>query len=184
MNPFVKHSPQIVRYRGGRFLFVDTFIYTTEILIRLNKRNNKNFIEGISAIATIASLDIALGANSANLKKDLDKAGKSTKDFSSKAKKQADMVGKAFKAIGLAIGAIAAAAGVNVLLAHADALVKNADGAGIAFDSFQKLEFGLQQAGLSSGSLNGAMLKVNKAMAAAGKGSASAVNEFAQIGLT
>lgn len=135
-------------------------------------------------MATIASLDIALGANSANLKRDLDKASTATKKFSSKAKGHAAAVTSAFKAVAVGIAAISAAMGASALLSNADALIKNANGAGIAFEAYQRLAFGLEQAGLSQDSLQKGMKKLNTIMATAGDGTKSAVEDLAALGVT
>lgn len=135
-------------------------------------------------MATIASLDIALGANSANLKRDLDKASTATKKFSSKAKGHAAAVTSAFKALAVGVAAITAAMGASALLSNADALIKNANGAGIAFEAYQRLAFGLEQAGLSQDSLQKGMKKLNTIMATAGDGTKSAVEDLAALGLT
>ncbi|QCO57440.1 hypothetical protein EOK75_17145 (plasmid) [Pseudorhodobacter turbinis] len=135
-------------------------------------------------MATIASLAIALGIDIAKLKTGLDSANKQTKKYADNTKKHSADAAKAFKGVAVALAGIVSVGAVKALAANADEMIKNAAGAGIAFDAFQKLEFGLQQAGLSSGSLSKAMVKVNKAMESAGDGSKQAVNDLAMIGTT
>jgi hypothetical protein len=135
-------------------------------------------------MATLRSLDIAVTASSATLRKDLNRADAVTKKFAQKQKQRANQMAGAFRGVATALAGLVAVSAVKTLAANADAMLKNADGAGIAFKSFQKLEFGLEQAGLSSGSLQKAMVKVNQSMKAAGEGSKSAVAELGKIGLT
>jgi hypothetical protein len=61
-------------------------------------------------MATIANVSIGLSANSAKLKKDLDKARKSTNKFGAGASKDVNLLGKAIKKLGPAIAAVGFAA--------------------------------------------------------------------------
>lgn len=135
-------------------------------------------------MATIASLDVALAVDSAKLKAGLTAAEKRTKQFSDKSKKYAANAASAFKSIAGALAGVVAAVSVKALTDNADAMIKSADGAGIAFEAFQKLEFGLQQAGISGGELQKAMVKVNEVIKNAAGGSKETVAELAKIGLT
>jgi hypothetical protein len=135
-------------------------------------------------MATIASLDIGLGVNSAKLKAGLDEATAKTKKFANSAKAQADKASKAFSAIAVAVGTLAAFAGAGALLQHADALKKNANAAGIGFAAFQKLQFGLEQAGLADNALEDGLKTLNPLMLEAGKGSKGAAEDLALVGLS
>ncbi|WP_069299894.1 hypothetical protein [Neptunicoccus sediminis] len=135
-------------------------------------------------MATLASLDIAIGADSARLKRDLDKANKNTKKFANTAKKNIDKVSKSFRAVGAAMAGIAAAAGVKSLLENADALGKSAKAAGISVDAYQRLRFGLEQAGVSQSAFEKSTLKMNKVMLDASRGSKTATDALSRIGLT
>lgn len=135
-------------------------------------------------MATISSLSIGIGVDSAKLKAGLTDAEKKTKQWSDRTKKHAASAGKAFSGIAGALAGIVAAVSIKALADNADVMIKNAQGANIAFAAFQKLEFGLQQSGLSAGSLQKAMVKVNKTINDAGAGSKGAVEDLAAIGLT
>ena len=85
-------------------------------------------------MATIASLNVGLGADSARLKRDLDKAESHTKKFGKRAARNVNKLSKSFKSfkgLGAAMAGIAAAASIGKLLETSDAMVKSADAAGI-----------------------------------------------------
>ena len=135
-------------------------------------------------MATIASLNIALSADSAKLKKDLKGAGKATDTWAKKQKAKMKSVTGAAKGLGAAMGAMVAVMGVGKLLDNADALGKNAAAAGMSIEAFQRLEFGFAQAGISAAGFTKGQAKVNKVMLDASNGSKLAVENLAKIGLT
>ena len=102
-------------------------------------------------MATLASLNIALTANSAKLKKDLDKAKGHTKNFAAQQKKTFSTLTKAMTGVGLAISAVTA--GISKSLgASAEAakdLKKMSDLTGASTDRLQQVEPALFKAGVS-----------------------------------
>lgn len=135
-------------------------------------------------MATIASLDVALSANSARLKADLDKANKHTNSFAKKASAQAQSVVKAFKAIGLAVASISAAAMIGQLAQTAAATMKASQASGIAFESFQRLRFAVEQMGVAGEEAQKALIKINEVMLSAAGGSKDAQASLARLGLS
>jgi hypothetical protein len=135
-------------------------------------------------MASIASLDIAVGANSATLKKDLDKANKQTKKFAKQQKKHFDGIGDSVKAAIAAIGAIAAGAQIGEAFNVSAEMKMNADAAGIAFDAYQKLKFGLEQAGISRDAFQAGMMTLNTHMLEAARGTEGSIEALQQVGLT
>ncbi|KJZ22289.1 hypothetical protein [Tritonibacter mobilis] len=135
-------------------------------------------------MATIASLNVGLGADSARLKRDLDKAESHTKKFGKRAARNVNKLSKSFKGLGAAMAGIAAAASIGKLLETSDAMVKSADAAGIAFDSYQRLQFGLEQSGVSSAGFQKSTLKLNKVLLDASRGSKTAADALGRIGLS
>jgi hypothetical protein len=102
-------------------------------------------------MATIASLNIALSADSAKLKRDLDRAGKQSKAWAAKQKATFKSVGKSMGGMKSALVGVGAVLGVGKLLDNADALGKNAKAAGINVEAYQRLQHGFAQAGISAG---------------------------------
>ena len=135
-------------------------------------------------MATLASLNIALTADSAKLKRDLDKAGNQSKKFSQRVGRHQKGMAKGFKALQAGVVALGAVMGAGKLLQNADELKKNADAAGINFEAYQRLKFGYEQAGISSTGFAKSTVKLNTAIKAAGEGSKTAVEELAKIGFT
>ncbi|WP_065333784.1 phage tail tape measure protein [Tritonibacter mobilis] len=135
-------------------------------------------------MATIASLSIGLGADSAKLKRDLDKAESHTKKFGKKAAQNVNKLSKSFKGLGAAMAGIAAAAGVSKLLDQSDSLYKSADAAGISYEAYQRLKFGLEQSGVSSAAFQKSTTKLNKVLLDASRGSKTAGDALGRIGLS
>lgn len=133
-------------------------------------------------MATIASLNIALSADSARLKRDLDKAGKQSKTWAAKQKATFNSVGKSMGGMRTALAGVGAALGVGKLVSQADALGKNAKAAGLTVEAYQRLQFGLGQAGVSQAGFEKGQLKLNKVFADAGDGLAGAVDVLGSIG--
>ena len=135
-------------------------------------------------MATIASLNIALSADSARLKRDLDRAGKQSQTWATKQKARFNSVGKSMGGMRTALAGVGAALGVGKLVAQADALGKNAKAAGLSVEAYQRLQFGLGQAGVSQAGFEKGQLKLNKVFADAGDGLAASQEVLASIGMT
>lgn len=101
-------------------------------------------------MATIASLDVALSANSANLKKDLDKATGQTKKFASSTAKQAKIAAQSFAVIGTAIAGVLTATGLIVnRAAQTGAQITNLSrNMGTSVGEFQRLAFAAKSVGI------------------------------------
>lgn len=135
-------------------------------------------------MATIASLNVGLGADSARLKRDLDKAESHTKKFGKRAASNVNKLSKSFRGLGVAMSGIAAAAGVSKLLDQSDSLYKSADAAGISYEAYQRLKFGLEQSGVSSAAFQKSTTKLNKVLLDASRGSKTAGDALNRIGLS
>tara|TARA_B110000858_G_scaffold55789_1_gene64840 strand:+ start:3733 stop:5691 length:1959 start_codon:yes stop_codon:yes gene_type:complete len=135
-------------------------------------------------MATIASLNIALSADSAKLKRDLDRAGKQSKTWAAKQKATFRSVGKSMGGMRSALVGVGAALGVGKLLDNADALGKNAKAAGINVEAYQRLQHGFAQAGISAGGFTKGQKTLNKIFADAGDGMGTAVDALAMVGLS
>ena len=135
-------------------------------------------------MATIASLNVALSADSARLKRDLDRAGRTTQSWADRQKARFRGVSGAARGMATAMAGIAAAMGTAKLLANADALGKNASAAGLSVEAYQRLQFGFGQAGVSQAGFEKGQKTLNKIMADAGDGTASAVDALTAVGLT
>ena len=101
-------------------------------------------------MATIANLSIGLSADSAKLKKDLDKAGASTKKWSHKQKKNFGDVTKAIKGMGLALGALGAIGALRGMTELAREITNLSNLTNMSTDELQQLEPALRHIGMST----------------------------------
>ena len=101
-------------------------------------------------MATIANLAVGLSADSAQLKRDLDKAGASTKKWSQKQKKNFDGVTKAIKAMGLALGALGGIGAIRGLTELARELTTLSNLTRLSTDDLQSLGPALDHIGMST----------------------------------
>ena len=101
-------------------------------------------------MATIANLSIGLSADSARLKKDLDKAGASTKKWSHKQKKNFGDVTNAIKGMGLALGALGAIGALRGMTELAREITNLSSLTNMSTDELQKLEPALRHIGMST----------------------------------
>lgn len=101
-------------------------------------------------MATIANLSIGLSADSAKLKKDLDKAGASTKKWSNKQKKNFGGVTKAVKGIGVALVALGGVTALRGMTELAKEMTKLSNLTGISTRELQRLEPALTHIGVST----------------------------------
>lgn len=131
----------------------------------------------------ISSLVVSLQAETASLKKDLNRAKKLNKDYAKSAKKSADTASKAFRRVGTALAGIASLSVAKNLLSTSDALVKSSRAAGVAFSQFQKLRFGLEQSGVSGARFEKAMVRMGKVLFDAERGTKTATDALAELGL-
>ena len=135
-------------------------------------------------MATIASLNVALSADSARLKRDLDRAGKTTQTWANKQKARFSSVAGSAKGMGAAMAGIAAVMGTGKLLKNADALGKNAAAAGLSVEAYQRLRHGFEEAGISQSGFEKGQKTLNKIFADAGDGMSTAVDALAAVGLS
>jgi len=135
-------------------------------------------------MATIASLNVALSADSARLRRDLDRAGRTTQTWADRQKARFRGVSGAARGMAAAMAGIAAVMGTAKLLDNADALGKNAAAAGLSVEAYQRLQFGFGQAGVSQAGFEKGQKTLNKIMADAGDGMSTAVDALSAVGLT
>ena len=128
-------------------------------------------------MATGASLVAVLGLDSAKFNKGLKQSQGRVSKFSKGASQGFSKLKGAF--IGLT-----AALGTKALLENADTLVKNADAAGFGFEEFQKLQHGMEQSGISAEAFAKSTVRVNKVLLDAERGSKTAKDSLAGIGLS
>ena len=135
-------------------------------------------------MATIASLNVALSADSARLKRDLDRAGRTTQTWAGRQKARFASVAGSARGMGAAMAGIAAVMGTGKLLNNADALGKNAAAAGLSVEAYQRLQHGFEEAGVSQRGFEKGQKTLNKVFADAGDGLATSVDALAAVGLT
>jgi len=135
-------------------------------------------------MATIASLNVALSADSARLKRDLDRAGKTTQTWAQKQKARFKGVASGARGLQNALVGMAAVMGTSKLLDNADALGKNAAAAGLSVEAYQRLKHGFAEAGVSQAGFQKGQKTLNKIFADAGDGMSTAVDALAAVGLS
>lgn len=135
-------------------------------------------------MATIASLNIALTADSARLRRDLDRAGRTTQTWSDRQRGRFSAVARSARGLNVAIAGISTAMGVSRLIDNADALAKNADAAGMTVEAYQRLRHGLGQAGISQAGFEKGLRTFSKIFADAGEGVSTATDALGAIGMT
>ena len=135
-------------------------------------------------MATIASLNVALSADSAKLKRDLDRAGKTTQTWANKQKARFKGVASGARGLQNALVGMAAVMGTGKLLDNADALGKNAAAAGLSVEAYQRLKHGFAEAGISQSGFEKGQKTLNKIFADAGDGMSTAVDALAAVGLS
>ena len=130
-------------------------------------------------MATLASLNIALTADSARLSKDLNVAKKKTKAWSASAVKMANLAKVAVVAVGAAFVAAA-----NKAAKFADAIGKHALAVGMSVEQYQRLTFAIGQAGISQKGAEKGFRKLNSTILDAGRGLSTATDMFDQLGIS
>lgn len=129
-------------------------------------------------MAVGASLVALLGLDSTNYTKGLDKASGKATEFQKKASKN-------FKKAGAGLAGIFSVAVIKGLSTDADALVKQFDKVGFrSFESFQRIQFGLEQAGVAQAGFVNSTTKLNKAILDSNNGMKTYQRDFNAIGLS
>lgn len=100
-------------------------------------------------MATIANLSIGLSADSAKLKKDLDKASKQSKQWANKQKKQFKGVADSVKLIGAAVAGISFAQFIRGSIQVSKELKNMSNLTGVSSSELQRVTPSLERAGLS-----------------------------------
>ncbi len=145
-------------------------------------------------MATIGSLIVDLGANTARFASDLNKAQKKSKSFTSKIKKQFKAMRRsvnrssaAFKRMGLAIVAVATvgfALLVRASFKTIDALAKTADKLGISTKALAGLQHAAELTGVAQNTLEKSLTKMQKAIFDADRGLLTYKQHFDALNLS
>lgn len=115
-------------------------------------------------MATIASLDIALGANSTKLKRDLDRAAAQTESFAKKAKKNAEGVSAAFGGMVSALAALGVATAIKTQINFADTIGETAQKIGISTEALSAYTYAAKLSGVEAATLEKGISKLNRQM--------------------
>ena len=135
-------------------------------------------------MAIAGNLSVALSLNSARYRQGLDMARRRTETFAQRTQRSLRGVTRSYGALTAVLTGVTAALGTRMLLENADQLVKNADAAGIAFEQYQRLQFGFEQAGINAASFSRATVRVSQALLNAERGLATNVRQFEELGLS
>ena len=131
-----------------------------------------------------ARLIIKLEAENAKLHRQLDTSEKKIKRFSGAARKNADLIKKAFGAIGVAVLVRQFASLTREALQLGDALAKNAAKMGIATEDLAGLGRAAQLTGVAQETLYKAITKQQKAIYDANRGLVTYKQHFDELGLS
>ena len=135
-------------------------------------------------MAVAANLSVALSLNSARFRQGLDRARAQAGTFQQRVGRNLNNLRNNFNGLQTGIVAVAAALGAQRLLENADNLVKNADAAGFAFETYQRLQFGFEQSGISAEAFARATARVGMVVRDAGRGLSTAQDALSDIGLS
>ncbi|SIQ13701.1 hypothetical protein [Marinobacterium stanieri] len=135
--------------------------------------------------SVIANLVVTLGANSARLKTEMDKAKDDARKWAKSMKSIASTAGKGF-GIALAGASIAGAGFIAMIERQADQLdqlAKKADKLGLGTAALQKLEYQAELTGVAQNKLGTALQRMTRRVAEAADGTGAAKDALAELGL-
>jgi len=134
---------------------------------------------------TLASISVAIKANSANFQTGMKKAGKRLDAFSRKSKKASKVVGNIFKnaAVAGVAGGGAFAALAKRTSESADAIGKTADKLGIGIEALQEYRFAAEKAGVASNTFDLALQRFIRRSAEAAQGTGEAKDALKSLGI-
>lgn len=132
--------------------------------------------------ASLGGLVVRIGADTANLRRGLDDAARSTQSFSGRLRASAMQVAK----WGAAIASAAAALGTVLVrnsLKAIDSLAKTADKLGETTEGLINLRYAAEQTGVAAGTMDMAMQRMTRRIAEAAQGGGVAKDAIEQLGL-
>ena len=135
-------------------------------------------------MATIASLGVALTAETGQLRRDLGRATAINREFAQRTRRQYQAVSQSINGLRAAFLGFIAAAGAAQLFRTVDEVSRLAESASIGIVPFQRLAFAFEQSGLSARQAAQAIQRVNNIMLQAAQGSTEAVRALDALGLT
>jgi len=136
-------------------------------------------------MASLASITVAIKANSANFQQGMKKAGKRLDTFSKKSKKASKAVGNIFKSVAVAgvAGGGAFAALAKSTAESGDAIGKTADKLGIGIEALQEYRFAAEKAGVASNTFDLALQRFIRRSAEAAQGTGEAKDALKALGI-
>ena len=135
-------------------------------------------------MATIASLDVRMGVNSAPLRAGLDEAQRRSQRFVRNQQTTFQRLNRTFSNLRGGFLAFAAALGAGQILRSTDELIKLTDQTELSFDAFQRLSFALGQTGVSAQAFSTALVRQARIVLDYERGLSTAVDAFTELGLS
>ena len=133
-------------------------------------------------MATLGSLVVSLEANSAKFTSDMGKAAYQTEQSMRKMQRDAEMVGKAFGVMSVAVAGSLVVM-VKSSLNAMDSMSKMAQKTGVAVEQLSAMAYAAGLSGVSTESLGSAMVKMSKGMSDASMGIGEAIKGYAALGI-
>ena len=134
-------------------------------------------------MATIASLNVALGANTATLRRDLDRASQLNRNYTNRTRSAYQSLNTSITGLRNGFLAFTAALGVGQVLQSTDDLLKLSQATDIGFESFQRFQFSLAQTGVQAQQLRNGIVRMGRALDELRDGSGESVQAFERLGL-
>ena len=134
-------------------------------------------------MATIASLNVALGANTATLRRDLDRASQLNRNYTNRTQSAYQRLNGSITGLRNGFLAFTAALGVGQVLQSTDDLLKLSQATDIGFESFQRFQFSLAQTGVQAQQLRNGIVRMGRALDELRDGSGESVQAFERLGL-
>ena len=135
-------------------------------------------------MATIASVDIALTANSAQLKRGLDEAERRTQRYTRRASAAYNRLNRTIGRLQAGFFGFAAALGAVNILQSVDAQLKLSQATELTFEQFQRLGFALEQAGVTNQQFARGVTVMSQRITELQRGTATVTDTFRRLGIT
>ena len=134
-------------------------------------------------MATIASLNVALGADTATLRRDLDRASQLNRNYTNRTQSAYQRLNGSITGLRNGFLAFTAALGVGQVLQSTDDLLKLSQATDLGFESFQRFQFALAQTGVQAQQLRNGIVRMGRSLDELRDGSGESTEAFERLGL-
>ena len=134
-------------------------------------------------MATIASLNVALGANTATLRRDLDRASQLNRNYTNRTQGAYQRLGNSINGLRNGFLGFAAALGAGQVLQSTDDLLKLSQATDLTFENFQRFQFALEQTGIQAQQLRNGIVRMGRSLDELRDGSGESTQAFERLNL-